>query len=55
LQRAPFGEDDLFTMEAVIEIGPDVSLAKLKKTMDRLKRRLGVDIVISEHESHRED
>ena len=54
-QRAPFGEDDLFTMEAVIEIGPDVSLAKFKKTMDRLKRRLGVDIVISEHESHRED
>ena len=53
--RAPFGEDDLFTMEAVIEIGPDVSLAKFKKTMDRLKRRLGVDIVISEHESHRED
>ena len=54
-QRAPFGDDDLFTMEAVIEIGPDVSLAKFKKTMDRLKRKLGVDIVISEHESHRED
>jgi len=53
-QRAPFGDDELFTMEAVIEIGPDVSLARFKKTMDRLKRRLGVDIVVSEHESHRD-
>jgi glycine cleavage system regulatory protein len=53
--HAPFGEDHLFTMEAVIEIGPNVSLSKFKQTMDKLKRRLGVDIVISEHESHRDD
>lgn len=53
--RAPFGDSELFTMEAVIEMGPDVSLNKFKKTMDKLKRRLGVDIIISEHESHRDD
>lgn len=55
-QHAPFGDDDeLFTIDAVIEIPAETSLARFKKSMDRLKNKLGVDIVISDHESHRDD
>ena len=54
-QPSPFGDDELFTIDAVIEIQPDVSLREFKRSMDRLKKKLGVDIVISDHESHRDD
>lgn len=54
-QPSPFGDDELFTIDAVIEIQPDVSLRAFKRSMDRLKKKLGVDIVISDHESHRDD
>lgn len=50
-QPAPFDQNDaLFTIDAVIEIGPDTSLTKFKRSMDRLQQKLGVDIEISEHE-----
>ena len=54
-QRAPFGDDDLFTMEAVIEIGPDVSLAKFKKTMDRSSASWAWTSSSASSTSHRED
>mmetsp|Transcript_12088 Transcript_12088/g.19521 ORF Transcript_12088/g.19521 Transcript_12088/m.19521 type:complete len:308 (-) Transcript_12088:44-967(-) len=51
-QPAPFDRDDfLFTIDAVIEIGPDTSLSKFKRSMDKLKQKLGVDIEISDHEA----
>ena len=47
---APFGDEDLFTIDAVIEIGPDTSLVRFKKSIERLEKKLGVDIVVSDHE-----
>ena len=48
---APFDRDEvLFTVDAVIEIGPDTSLTKFKRSMDKLGQKLGVDIEISDHE-----
>lgn len=53
-QPAPFDTDDeLFTIDAVIEIGPDTSLANFKRSMDKLQQKLGVDIQISDHEEIR--
>ena len=49
-QPAPFGDEDLFTIDAVIEIGPDTSLVRFKKSIERLEKKLGVDIVVSDHE-----
>lgn len=53
-QPAPFDTDEeLFTIDAVIEIGPDTSLANFKRSMDKLQQKLGVDIQISDHEDVR--
>ena len=40
---SPFGDDELFTIDAVIEIQPDVSLREFKRSMDRLKKNRGRD------------
>ena len=42
--------EELFTIDAVIEIGPDTSLTNFKRSMDKLVQKLGVDIEISDHE-----
>jgi glycine cleavage system transcriptional repressor len=51
-QKAPFGDDDLFTVDAVVEIPADADIARFKKSLDRLKQKLGVDIEVSDHEPY---